>query len=389
MKEMKYIFNMLLVLCATSIYAQQVPDSINIVQNGSFEEVEGKLKKSGQIELASPWRSATGEDADLYSTAANKYPGASAPDNTHGKTHARSGENYAGANFYSYQGKEPRTYLISKLRSPLKKGQQYCVQYYVGLSDLSKYVVDKVQAYVTNIAVNKDTESNLIYKAQVPKVTSSIIEDQYAWQGVCGTFMSKGFENYIIIGNFTSNDDTQYKKVKRPKGFVKPQQYNAYYYIDDVSIVPIQSKSECSCTDEKQPGEDYIYDKKLGTDKSLPPADQIDRVAVYYKLYRSGVDRVMQPLLDEIVQLMVDNPEIKIRLVGHIDQNEADESKVKPDLATLGDRRANFVKGYLTKRGIDASRITATDAGSTEHADAGEGLIPDAKNRRVGFEVVR
>ena len=134
---------------------------------------------------------------------------------------------------------------------------------------------------------------------------------------------------------------------------------------------------------------DYIYNKKLGTDKSLPPADQIDRVAVYYKLYRSGVDRVMQPLLDEIVQLMVDNPEIKIRLVGHIDQNEADESKVKPDLATLGDRRAKFVKGYLTKRGVDASRITATDAGSTEHADAGEGLIPDAKNRRVGFEVVR
>ena len=387
---MKYTLNILiLILIGSGIKAQQVPDSINMVKNGSFEEVEGRLKKSGQIELAEPWKSATGEDADLYSTTATKYPSASAPDNVHGKAYAHSGENYAGANFYSYQGKESRTYLIAKLKTPLKKGQQYCVKYFVTLSDLSKYSVDRVQAYVTKTVVNKDTETNLIYKAQIPKVTSSIIEDQYGWQGVCGTFMSKGFENYILIGNFTSNDDTQYKKMKRPKGFVKPQQYNAYYYIDDVSIVPIQSKSECSCSDEKQPGEDYIYDKKLGTDKSLSPADQIDKATVYYKLYRSGVDKVMQPLLDEIVQLMNDDPEINIRLVGHLDQNEADESKVKPDLATLGDRRAKFVKGYLTKRGVDAARITITDAGSTEHADAGEGLIPDAKNRRVGFEVVQ
>lgn len=387
---MKYTFNILiLVFMATGLSAQQVPDSLNIVKNGSFEEVTGKLKKAGQIELAEPWRSATGEDADLYSTSATKYPNASAPDNVHGKAYANSGENYAGANFYSYQGKEARTYLIAKFKAPLTKGQEYCIKYYVSLSDLSKYAVDKVQAYVTKIAVNKDTEANLIYKAQIPKVTSSIIEDQYAWQGVCGTFMSKGFENYIVIGNFTSNDDTEYKKVKRPKGFAKPQQYNAYYYIDDVSIVPIESKSQCSCTDEKQPGEDYIYDKKLGTDKTLPPAQQIDKAAVYYKLYRSGADLVMQPLLDEILQLMTDNPEIKIRLVGHIDANEADESKVKPDLATLGGRRANFIKGYLTKRGIDAARITTTDAGSTEHADPGEGLIPDAKNRRVGFEVVQ
>lgn len=387
---MKYTLNILiLILVGAGIKAQQVPDSINLVKNGSFEEVEGRLKKSGQIELAEPWKSATGEDPDLYSTTATKYPNASAPENVHGKTHAHSGENYAGANFFSYQGKEARTYLIAKFNEPLKKGQQYCIKYFVTLSDLSKYAVDKVQAYVSKSAVKKDTEANLIYKAQIPKVTSSIVEDQYGWQGVCGTYMSLGNENYILIGNFTSNDDTEYKKMKRPKGFVKPQQYNAYYYIDDVSIVPIESKSECSCSDEKQPGEDYIYDKKLGTNKSLPPADQIDKAAVYYKLYRSGLDLVMQPLLDEIVQLMVDNPEIKIRLVGHIDAIEADESKVKPDLATLGDRRANFVKGYLTKRGVDASRITTTDAGSTEHADPGEGLIPDAKNRRVGFEVVQ
>lgn len=360
----------------------------NLVENGGFEEYEGKLKKAGQIELAEPWSSPTSEGADLYSTEANKYPGASAPDNLRGRAHAKTGNNYAGANFYSYNGKEPRTYLKVKLKEQMKKGQRYCVKFHVSLSDYSKYAVDKVQAYVTNVAVSKENDNNLIFKAQIPAVSSQIIEDMYDWQGVCGIYTAKGFENYVLIGNFSSGEETNYKKMKRPKGFVKPQQYNAYYFVDDVSVVPIESRSECSCSDEPEVGEDYIYDKKLSTDKGVSPAEQIDRAAIYYKLYRSAVDPVMQPLLDEVVGILSENADIKVRLVGHIDANEEDKSKVQPDMATLGERRANFVKAYLENKGIAEGRITVTDAGASDHADTNEGLVPDAKNRRVSFEVV-
>ena len=36
-----------------------VEDSLNMVPNGSFEEVEGKLKRMGSIEMAKGWKSPT------------------------------------------------------------------------------------------------------------------------------------------------------------------------------------------------------------------------------------------------------------------------------------------------------------------------------------------
>ena len=393
---MKYTFNLIAILLfAVPLVAQDdasngedKEEDKDLIENGSFEEFEGKLKKSGQIELTTGWTSPNEAKADLFSTSASKYPGAGAPDNERGKTHGKTGDNYAGANFYSYNGKEPRTYLQAKFKKQMEKGQQYCVKWHVSLSDYSKYAVNKVQAYVTNQAVEKSDESNLIFKAQIPAVSSKIFEEQYEWEGVCGIYTAQGYEKYLLIGNFSANDDTDYKKMKRPKGLVKPQQYNAYYYVDDVSVTPIISRSECSCSDEPEPGEDYIYDKKLSTDKSLSVAEQIDKAAIYYKMYRSSVDPVMKPLLDEIAALLNDNPDIKLRLVGHLDANEEDKSKVQPDMAELGGRRAGFVRSYLKSKGVSEDRITVTDAGASDHADMDVGLIPDAKNRRVSFEVV-
>ena len=51
----------------------------------------------------------------------------------------------------------------------------YCIKYYVSLSDYSKYAIDKVQAYVSKMVVKKESESNLIYKAQVPEVATNIM----------------------------------------------------------------------------------------------------------------------------------------------------------------------------------------------------------------------
>jgi len=45
-----------LLLCLTTI-AQDVPDSLNMVENGSFEVLDGKLKRLGYIEVAKGWKS--------------------------------------------------------------------------------------------------------------------------------------------------------------------------------------------------------------------------------------------------------------------------------------------------------------------------------------------
>ena len=108
----------------------------NLVPNPSFEEVDGKVKEGGQIELASPWMSATMNPVDLYSEDARSGD-FEVPENKYGKEPARTGKNYVGVSFYGYRGRMPRTYLTTKLTNPLSKGKKYCMRFYVSLSDMS------------------------------------------------------------------------------------------------------------------------------------------------------------------------------------------------------------------------------------------------------------
>ena len=129
----------------TLAYAQDIPDSLNLVENGSFELLDGKLKKLGGIGIAQGWKSPTGKNADLYSETITGP--ASAPKNDHGEQSALNGQNYAGLMWWSYLNKEPRTYIQSKLKHSLKKGSRYCVRFYTTLGDLSKYGSDQLGVY--------------------------------------------------------------------------------------------------------------------------------------------------------------------------------------------------------------------------------------------------
>jgi len=78
---------------ATLILAQDVPDSLNMIENGSFEQIEGKLKRLGSLEMAKGWKSPTAKKADLFSETVASSP-ASAPRSERGDQSALSGQNY-------------------------------------------------------------------------------------------------------------------------------------------------------------------------------------------------------------------------------------------------------------------------------------------------------
>lgn len=171
------------------------PDSLNLVPNGSFEEVEGKLKRLGSIEMAKGWKSPTAAKADLLSETVANSP-ISAPRSQFGDQSALKGTNYAGLRWWSYQNKAPRTYLQAKLKKVLKKGQKYCVRYYVSLSDLSKYSSNELGVFMSKMLVNKDDNMSLTYNAQVPNLRTEIYGDQFGWKGVCGVYEAQGDEQY-------------------------------------------------------------------------------------------------------------------------------------------------------------------------------------------------
>ncbi len=366
--------------------AQDVPDSVNMVLNGSFEELDGKLKRLGSIEMAKGWKSPTAKKADLFSETVANSP-ASAPRSERGDQSALSGQNYAGLLWWSYLNKEPRSYLQAKFKKTLTKGQKYCVRYYVTLGDLSKYGSDQFGAYLSKMMIKKDDESNLTYEPQVPALRTKVYEDLFSWQGVCGIYDAKGDEQYILIGNFAANEKTNTVKIKRPKGETRPQQANAYYFIDDVAVFAIKNPSECKCEQLDKAESEFIYGKKATTNKALKPAAQVDQSVIYFKRFQRSIDGAMDPLLTELTELLKANPDIKVRLVGHTDAIEADRVRMRPDLTDLAKERAEAVKAALVEGGVDAARITTADQKAESPADPGDSEVSLSKNRRVEFEI--
>lgn len=376
----------LLLIGPFTLQAQELPDSLNWIENGSFEEFEGKLKRTGSISMAKGWDSPTDAAADLFSESVKDVP-ISAPSNMYGDQTALSGTNYAGVRWWSYLNKEPRTYLQAKFKKPLKKGQKYCIRYYVSLADLSKYGTAELGAYVSKMKVDKKSEASLTYEAQVPSLRTELYLDPFTWQGVCGTFDGTGQENYLIIGNFAENEQVNNEKIKRPKGETRPQAYHAYYYIDDVAVWPIKVASECTCTQLDEADTEFIYGRSFGLKVNLPPAQRLDQIVVYFKRFDKGIDASMEAIVAEMAEIMTNDPSLKVRLVGHTDGVELGRARMRPDLAELDKERAGSVKAALVKAGIDAGRITVAGVGAETPADEGDSEVSLSKNRRVEVEL--
>lgn len=87
--------------------------------------------------------------------------------------------------------------------------------------------------------------------------------------------------------------------------------------------------------------------------------------------------------LDKVVQLLKDNPKLKIQISGHTDN----VGKPKDNLL-LSTNRAKSVLGYLLQKGIAPARLTSKGFGSTKPVADNKTEIGKAQNRRTEMTVV-
>jgi len=95
------------------------------------------------------------------------------------------------------------------------------------------------------------------------------------------------------------------------------------------------------------------------------PAEVSKRVSTAAKniLFITGSSKLQSSSfkgLNDVANIMNENPGMSLAIDGHTDNVGSDESNQK-----LSDDRANSVKNYLVSKGVDASRITATGHGET------------------------
>lgn len=108
----------------------------------------------------------------------------------------------------------------------------------------------------------------------------------------------------------------------------------------------------------------------------------------HFNYNESTLTNEAKTLLDKNVQVLKENPTMKVRMAGYTSAQGSAESNQK-----LSEGRANAVRGYLIEKGIAPARITIIGYGRTKPAlyevSPGDINTKEAKaNMRVLFEIV-
>lgn len=87
--------------------------------------------------------------------------------------------------------------------------------------------------------------------------------------------------------------------------------------------------------------------------------------------------------LDRLVQLLTENPTIKVEISAHTDSKGSDDYNMK-----LSQRRAESVVNYLISKGITSDRLVAKGYGETKPIDTNDTEEGRQNNRRVEFKIL-
>lgn len=355
----------------------------NLVPNHDFNKLAKKIKEKGQINAASPWISPTLTQADLY-VKNTKSTEIGAANNTYGGETPMKGDNFAGILAYSPKGKIPRSYLQVKLTESLKEDIEYCVTFHVSLADLSKFSCNYLGAYLSAEAVSANNNDILQFEPQVVSRRFTVYEQQFDWIPICAKFKAKGGEEYITIGNFTPESKLKIGKVKRPQGYNSPQSNDAYYFVDNVIVSPLNVDEKCDC--DFIPGVDdvEISNKNFKSDVTTQPNNMkfIDSdgkassledkslandFTLFFEVKKMDINNSSIAKLDNLIAYLKLNIKDKVSIEGYIDSAEKGEEK-------LDGKRAGAVYKYIVSKGIPKEQIINSMKGIAEDKDSSKNM---------------
>lgn len=131
----------------------------------------------------------------------------------------------------------------------------------------------------------------------------------------------------------------------------------------------------------KEKASDSVYKKDI----PLQPIEIAAGVVlknIFFDFNKFELKSQSQVELDRLVQLLNDNPTVKIRIEGH-----TDNIGKAPDNLKLSENRAKSVVTYLVSKGVTATRLSSKGFGATKPIAANEDESGRAQNRRTEMKV--
>lgn len=229
---MSYLNTFLWLLCLPCVTCGQ-----ELVPNGSFEDFTSCPDFASQLGKAAPWFNATAGTPELYHACAGSGAFAGVPANFSGGFQwPRTGQGFAG--LYSFMAGLPnqREYIAVPLLEPLEAGRCYRFTMHVNRPNDFELACDGIGARFSIGPITSDSATVLPYPAHVEHLPGQLITDTLGWTAVTGTYTAIGGEDHLTIGNFRSDAQTLTMPLI-PGAWYQNQ---AYYLVDDVSVVPLE-----------------------------------------------------------------------------------------------------------------------------------------------------
>lgn len=357
----------------------QTPD--NMVYNSSFEEYSRcpvKIDALGVMTEVDAWWQPTKGSSDYFNACAKRD--CAVPRNKMGVQDPHNGLAYCG--IYCSQ-ENYREYLQTQLKEPLQAGQRYRASFWVSLADKSPHAVASLGALLTREMISDTSSWDILTAREIkeiddaqqqsiatwllPQVSNnkdSVLSDSKGWHEICGEFVAQGGEQYLTIGNFAPFNHSTVTSTN----YVNAVLQGAYYYIDDVSVIPVGQQQQTVAKQE-------LETPKAGEVKTLH--------GIFFATGKSDILPQSYKALQQLLELMRQHPDIRIELRGHTDNQGTADFNMRLSLA-----RAEAVATYLIERGIDGTRISIKGFGKTMPIVGNDTPEGRSKNRRVEYQII-
>lgn len=338
----------------------------NLVPNYSFENYSDCPEGCSVIPksyFVDSWIMATIGTPDYFNQCSNE---SGVPDNWVGKLYAKTGAGYVGLIPGAYinsnfNPEEKREYIEAKLKEKLKKGEYYYLGFSTSLAARAPYALNGVGIYLSDTLVNiNNSIYHLPFKPQLVNKNNEIINEKFKWIDVGGIIKANGSENYIIIGNFQSDEDTRVVDSKT-QGSLNC----SYYLIDDVYVIPLGETK-------------HLSGIKYKTDNSTRGLAFV----IHFDFADVSIKHIYTAVLDSIIRLKKLNPSVQLDISGHTDSIGSNLFNQR-----LSEMRAKVVVEYFTNHAIISKSLKWKGYGKNSPVAGNNTERGRALNRRVEIKI--
>jgi len=344
----------------------------NLVLNPSFEErsrCPNNFSANFRDFNLPGWKSSNMGTPDYFNQCS--WGDCDVPFNWAGESNAHSGAAYAGIYIWSRPNAKPRSYreyIQGELSEPLKKDKRYRLEFYFKLASYSVYSADRIGLMLSDTSYFQGNDQFINRVPALSWISDEPITSS-GWIIASGEYRASGGERYVVIGNFFDNLSTQFTQLDTRKGKSPMLNGSAYFYVDDVAVIPLDPVEPPAAEPEPLVWSDG---------KEVIPEETYVLKNIQFEFDKYKLLPVSFPELDRIVNILHRQPTWHAELAGHTDYIGTDDYNLE-----LSKNRANSVRDYLVSKGIDASRLKAQGFGKQQP------LVPDKDdsarmiNRRV------